>query len=138
MENPGVYELPATARVTDAVEKAGPKPEADLNVLNLAELLTDGQKVAVPETGESVTAAAAGGTVFGPPAAGSSGSSGKVNINTAGAAELETLPGIGPALAERIVTYRTEHGAFRSLEDIKNVSGIGEGRFAQIKERISI
>lgn len=128
---PGVYELLAGARVIEAVEKAGPLAEADLDALNLAAPLVDGQKVLVPRRGEAAAQPAA--TISGPSAAGT-----LININTASAAELETLPGIGPSLAQRIVAYRQEHGPFRTIEDIKNVSGIGEGRFAQIKDLITV
>lgn len=127
---PGVYELPTGARVIEAVEEAGPLPEADLDALNLAAPLMDGQKIPVPRKGEAarLPAAAGGGSPAGT----------LININTASAAELEALPGIGPSLAQRIVAYREEHGPFRTIEDIKNVSGIGEGRFAQIKDLITV
>ncbi|MGB9886015.1 MAG: helix-hairpin-helix domain-containing protein [Moorellales bacterium] len=132
---PGVYELPAGSRVIDAVQAAGPLPEADVNALNLAAPLADGQKVTVPLKGEVPAQATVGTGITGIAA---TGGSGQININTATAQELEALPGIGPTLARRIVAYREEHGPFRTVEDIKNVSGIGEGRFAQIKDLITV
>lgn len=133
----GVYHLPAGSRVVDAIEAAGgAAAEADVNALNLAQPLVDGQKVLVPQAGEVAPGGAAGGAAAGP--LGSSGGSAKVNINAAGLAELETLPGIGPALAQRILDYRAAHGPFRSLEDLKNVSGIGDMRFAELKDYITL
>ncbi|MCR4418553.1 MAG: ComEA family DNA-binding protein [Clostridia bacterium] len=131
---PGVYELAEGARVMEAVQQAGPLPEADVHALNLAAPLADGQKITVPRQGES-PAAAGGPAAFAP---GAGGAGGPININVASAQELEALPGIGPTLAQRIVAYREEHGPFRTVEDIKNVSGIGEGRYAQIKELITV
>lgn len=129
---PGVYELAAGARVEEALRMAGPLPEAEVHALNLAASLADGQKIVVPKKGEAVET-----PTWGSPAGGAV-ARGKININSASAAELETLPGIGPTLAQRIVTYREEHGPFRSVEDIKNVPGIGEGRFGQIKDLITV
>ncbi|MBC7341719.1 MAG: ComEA family DNA-binding protein [Clostridia bacterium] len=147
VSKPGVYRLAAGARVEEAVKMAGPLPEADLNRLNLAAPLIDGQQVIVPKAGESLAsngispgAPGNAGSAAGPsPAgAGASPASGKVNINTASAQELDKLPGIGPTLAQRIVDYRSQHGPFRSPEDIKNVSGIGDSRYDQIKDLISV
>lgn len=146
VSRPGVYQLGPGARVEEAVKMAGPLPEADINLLNLAAPLVDGQQVVVPKAGESqpgvTTPGAPGsaGSASGPalPSAGSSTVSGKVNINSAGVPELDKLPGIGPTLAQRIVDYRSQHGPFRSPEDIKNVSGIGDSRYDQIKDLISV
>ena len=141
---PGLYRLTQGARVADAVEKAGPLDEADLNAINLAAPLADGQKVPVPLKGEVQAGAPAGaGPVqrnAGVSAAAprSVGPAGPVNINTAGAAELDTLPGIGPALAQRIIQYRETNGPFKQVEDLKNVSGIGDKKFAELKDRITV
>lgn len=125
---PGVYELPPGSRVRDAVEKAQPNNDADVNLLNLAAVVTDGQKIVVPRQGETVSQ----------PGPGSPGSSPLVNINTATLEELDRLPGIGPALAQRIIRYRETNGRFRVPEDIKNVSGIGEAKFEQLKDLITV
>lgn len=143
VNRPGVYYFKEGTRVITAVEKAGPLPEADLNSLNLAQPLVDGSKIYVPRQGESLQTPGAssgvvpGGNSFTDVASSSKG--GKVNVNTATVKELDdALPGIGPTLAQRIVDYREQHGPFRSPEDIKNVSGIGERRFEQIKDLITI
>lgn len=141
VSKPGVYYLPQGARVVDAVQKAGYLPQADIDSLSLAQPLTDGEKIYVPRQGEVLQTSDAGGIVFGGNTAGLSGglSSGKVNLNTASAEELDArLPGIGPVFAQRIVDYRNSHGPFRSLEDLQNVSGIGPRRFEQIKDLVTI
>ncbi|HHY37085.1 MAG TPA: hypothetical protein GX518_05280 [Firmicutes bacterium] len=123
----GVYRLPEGSRVIDAVEAAGGGTEdADIHALNLADILVDGQRYYVPTREET---AGGRGSYAGTTA-------GKINLNRATRAELETLPGIGPALAERIITYREEHGPFRRPEEIKNVSGIGEKTYENIKDYI--
>ncbi|MDN5325686.1 MAG: competence protein ComEA [Moorella sp. (in: firmicutes)] len=142
---PGVYELPAGARVNEAIHLAGLLPEANPNALNLAAPLNDGQQVIVPRQGEEARINAPAGTAPGPgtapgSTAGSSPSrtGGKVNINTAGLAELDSLPGIGPTLAQRILDYRTQKGPFRTIEDLQNVAGIGAKKFADLKELITV
>jgi len=133
---PGLYRLPAGARVADAIEQAGgPRSRADLDRLNLAARLVDGQRVAVARRGEPSppgpvdTGAEASGTV--PPA-------GPVDLNTAGAAELETLPGVGPATARKILEERSRRGGFRSVRDLLGVPGIGERRFAELRPRVRV
>lgn len=143
VNKPGVYYFSNGARVVDAVEKAVPLPQADLDVLNLAKLLADGEKIYVPrqgemslnntgQTGYTGAISVSGGSL-------SSGSDEKVNINTASAEELDArLPGVGPVLAQRIVDYRNTHGFFRTIEDLQNVSGIGSRRYEQIKDLVKI
>ncbi|HMA36967.1 MAG TPA: ComEA family DNA-binding protein [Chloroflexia bacterium] len=132
VQRPGVYTLQSTARVADLLVAAGgPAPDADLARLNLAAHLQDGEQVICPRLGTPApgdaagpagTPAGAGGARSG---AGSKSPAGPVDINTADAAALQSLPGIGPALAGRILTYRDQHGVFRRIEDIQNVPGIG-------------
>jgi competence protein ComEA len=132
---PDVYELPHDGIVRDAVQAAGGfAADADRERINLAQSLLDGQQVYVPHLGEVEGPVAPSAPL--PAAATAPG--GKVNINTASAQELEALPGIGPSLAQRIVEYRTAHGPFRSIEEIKNVTGIGEKIFEQIQNLIEI
>jgi competence protein ComEA len=135
---PGVYPLPAGSIVLDAITAAGgPLAEADPNALNLARPVKDGDQIVVPlkpQPAATVQGLPAGTVVT--PAAPSSG--GPLNLNTATAAELETLPGIGPSLAQRIVDYRTEHGPFDSIEAVTDVPGIGEGKFEAIKDLITV
>lgn len=156
VKSPGIIRLPQGARVADALEKAAPLPDADTDMLNLAAPVTDGQKITVPAKGLPAAGAAtasgsggAGGVQKNPsvsgtapssgPAAGTTGAAaGLVNINTADASRLDTLPGIGPALAQRIIEYRELHGPFKSLEDLKNVSGIGDKKFDDLKDKITI
>lgn len=133
---PGVYELPVGARVADAVEMAGgAQAEADLDRLNLAAKVADGQRVGVPRKGEPLDDAGAMASAGGS-ADGSGG--GLVNLNTANLAQLETLPGVGPATAAKIVSYRQERGGFKSVRDLLNIRGIGEARFAELRDRVTV
>jgi len=133
---PGVYTLPAGARVADALQAAGgATAEADLVHLNLARRVHDEEQVHVPRQGEP-TPAAPNVAPAGSTPSGATG--GKVNINTAGLAELDSLPGIGPGYAQRVIDYRTSHGPFRSIEEIQNVPGIGASTFARIRELIAV
>ncbi len=130
VKEPDVYSLAAGTRLYEAIKAAGGALEdADLQQLNLADPLTDGQRIYVPAEGE--TAAAAGYT-------GDKTSNGLVNINTATAEQLQTLPGIGQAKANAIVAYRESNGNFSSIEDLRNVPGIKEGVFGQIQSLICV
>ncbi|MGY1721311.1 helix-hairpin-helix domain-containing protein [Blastococcus sp. SYSU DS0552] len=127
---PGLVTLTAGARVADAVEAAGGLlPEADPASVNLAALLSDGQQVAV---------GVPGAVAEGPPAGGPPGGGGRVDLNTAGVAELDALPGIGPVLAQRIVEHRTRSGGFRSVEELDDVPGIGPAKAAELAELVSV
>jgi competence protein ComEA len=129
VKNPGVVRIEQGKRVIDAIEEAGgPLPQADLDGLNLAQEVQDGQRITVPIEGETVPGAADGGKTSGD----------KVNINLASATELEALPGIGPTLAERIVAYREKKGGFKNVEELKQVSGIGEKKFEELRDYVEI
>ena len=131
--SPGVYELPEGARVVDAVEEAGgARRGAELGALNLAAVLVDGQQVVVPRAGEAPAPAA---TVGGAPGT-TAGT--LVNVNTATAEELETLPGIGEVLAATIVQHREEHGPFTSVDQLLDVSGIGEVTLEEIRDLVTV
>jgi competence protein ComEA len=133
---PGVYDLDAAARVIDAIEAAGGgAPDADLNRLNLAAKVADGQRVLVQRVGE---AAPAGSASPGGSAGGSADPSALVSLNSATQAELEALPGIGPSLAGAIITERERRGGFRSVNELRDVRGIGEKRFADLKDKVTI
>ena len=150
VSKPGLYYFSVGARVNDAVEKAKPLEEADLNAINLAELLVDSKPVKIPfkVEGQPVNLASNGSaaTQVSHSGIGANASrsgptqvaSGKVNLNTAGAAELDTLPGIVPTMAERILQYRQSNGPFVTVEDLKNVSGIGEKKFADLKDLVTV
>ena len=132
VNQPGVYSLVSGQRVIDALELAkGARPEADLDQVNLAAVLTDGQKIVVPEKINLQTET-------GIQAMPNKQSGGLVNINTADAGELDSLPGIGPALAERIVKYRESNGSFASLEDLMQVPGIGQKKWENLKDRLAL
>ena len=143
VRNPGVYQLRSTDRIVDAVKIAGGgTEEANLDLINLAALLKDGQKIIVPskiynENGEEINKNIDNNTEV--MYSSSSGSiSGKININTANATMLQTLPGIGPVLSERIIEYRNQNGFFGIIDDIKDVSGIAEKKFEGIKDLICV
>ena len=141
--SPGVYQLQgATLRINDAVEAAGGLVEgADTSRLNLAEPISDGEKVHVPAVGEEdATAGEAAASLSGESSGSGPNAStdGIVNINTATVAELTTLPGVGDATAAEIVRDREANGAFTSIEDLMRVSGIGEKKFAKLKDKIRV
>ena len=127
---PGLYEVPAGFRVGDLVDAAGgPVANADLAAVNLAERMRDGQQVYVPLVGESQTSRDAGtGTAV----------AGPIDVNTASAAQLQGLPGIGPSLAAAIVAYRTENGSFASLDELEAVPGIGPAKLSQLRSNARV
>jgi len=123
---PGVVRVAAGARVGEAIAAAGgARSDADLSRVNLAAPLADGQQLLVPTLSPE-----GGGEAL--------GSDGRVRVNLAGVEELETLPGVGPVLAARIVAYRTEHGPFAVVEDLLGVPGIGEGKLAALREAVLV
>ncbi|MGO4341427.1 helix-hairpin-helix domain-containing protein [Pedococcus sp. 2YAF34] len=148
VKEPGVFRLAVGARVADAVAKAGGALKgADLASVNLARVLADGEQVRIPKPGEVVASApgaggpgagsaGGGGSAGGPAAAGGVG--GRLDLNSATAAQLEELPGVGPVLAQRIVDWRTEHGRFASVDELGEVSGIGEKIFAELQPKVSV
>ena len=137
---PGVYRLKDGARVSQAIDAAGGlTTEADVTGLNRASKVTDGQKIYVPTVGEQQAAAAVEGAESGAATtSGAGSSSGLVNINTASAAELQTLSGIGPSMAQSIIDERSKNGPFASVDDLMRVSGIGEKKLAKIKDGICV
>ena len=141
---PGVYDLAEGARVLDAVEAAGGFAEgAARDALNLARAVSDGEQVVVPSEAdiaaqEAVSAGAGGAAAGAGASAAAGGAGGKVNINTASAAQLDTLPGVGASTAEKIVADREANGPFKTVEDLKRVSGIGDKKFAALADAICV
>lgn len=133
---PGVYELPAGARVDGAVAAAGgPLADADPSALNLAAPLLDGERVYVPRVGEAIPPPA---VVAAGADAGSAAPAGPVDLNRAAVAELDELPGVGPATAQAIVDHRQEHGPFATVDDLEAVRGIGPAKLAAIRDLVTL
>lgn len=131
VKSPGVYTMKDGDRIDDAIKLAGGALEgADLSNINLAEKVKDEQMIKIPKVGEGSTSS------VGVSDTGESG--GKININKASKAELDTLPGIGEVTAQRIIDFREQHGNFQKIEDIMNVSRIGPKIFEQIKDLITV
>lgn len=131
VRRPGVYEFAEGARVIDAIDAAGgARPGAVLSSLNLAAPLVDGTQVLVPKESQSAPTTETG--------TGTSGATGLVNVNSATNAELETLPGIGEVIAQAIVDHRTENGPFTSVEQLVDVSGIGDATLEDIRELVTV
>ncbi len=132
VKNPGVYTVKEGTRVFEVIEKAGGLTEdAFIEQINQAEAVTDGQKIVIPSS-EDVQQSLM------PQTASGKDSSGLVNINSADSQTLQEIPGVGPATAEKIIAYRTENGRFSSIEDLKNVSGIGDKTFEKMKDKITV
>ena len=138
VKDPSVVELPDGSRVTDAITAAGGLTEqADLTDINRAAFVSDGEKIYIPsqvseleDDGLSVGEGGGGGTA--------KSSDGRININTADSTQLQELTGVGPATAEKIIDYRKQNGRFQSIEDIKNVSGIGDKTYEKLKDHIKV
>jgi competence protein ComEA len=135
VRSPGVYRLRDGQRVQDAVRRAGgPRAGADINAINLAAKVADGQQVVVPRRGAAGAAPVGGagaGEPGGPPQA-------PVSLNTATAEQLDTLDGVGPATASKILEYRRQHGGFRSIDDLGEIPGIGPKRLAALRGKVQL
>ena len=137
VNRPGVVTLKEGARIADAVNSCGGVlPTGDAERINMAQVLKDGQKVQVPEKAQAAKAAAADKSKSAK--AGSPGDGALVNINTADLQALDALPGIGPSTAQKIIDYRETEGAFQDIADLKKIKGIGESKFAKLKDKICI
>ncbi|MGC4854522.1 helix-hairpin-helix domain-containing protein [Micromonospora sp. DT4] len=132
VRRPGLVRVPAGARLADALREAGgPLPGVDVTLLNPARKVTDGELIVV-----GVTPPPAPGAAAAPTAAGAPG--GLVNLNTATLAQLDALPGVGPVLAQRILAYRDQHGGFTAVGDLRQVDGIGDARYEQLKDLVTV
>ena len=153
VKNQGIITLKSGQRIIDAIEKAGGVTEqADLSKVNLAFILSDGQKVKIPNVNDKeeneiyVTDSSGNNVIINGGIGVSIGNVGtydgvggrKVNINTANQTELETLNGVGPSLAAKIIDYRNKNGKFKNIEDLKNVSGIGDTKFEGIRNQVVV
>ena len=145
VNNPGVVTLPEGSRIIDAINKAGGKTEeADLSKINLAFIVEDGTQIYIPRINENlnqvnlISDGAGIGVIINDSNLEENGVEVKVNINTANKEKLETLPGIGETTAQKIIDYRETNGKFKTIEDIKNVSGIGEAKYESLKDKITV
>jgi competence protein ComEA len=133
IKNPGVYTLPANSRVMDAIKAAGDKLKgADLSDINLARIIKDGEQIYIYPPGKT------GSSIRISPQRAKAKISGPIALNRASAKDLESLDGIGPVLAARIVAYRNQNGPFLTIDDLMKVSGIGAIKFAQFKEKLRV
>jgi competence protein ComEA len=135
VQQPGVYYVPKTARIADAVEAAGGlAPNADRERINLAATVKDGEQIRVPQVGAVAEADAPAGAVAVQPA----GTAGLININTADAHKLEELPGIGPATAQAIIAYREANGPFKHIDELENVPRVGASTIDKFRDQVTV
>jgi competence protein ComEA len=131
VRSPGLYRLTEGARVADALARAGgTTPKAQLELVNLAAPISDGEQIVVPRRGAPAPAAAGTGSANGVP-------SGPVHLNTATLEQLDALPGVGPVTAQKILDYRQEHGAFGSVDELDAIPGIGQARLEQLRDLVA-
>jgi competence protein ComEA len=144
VRRPGVYRLRLGQRVEDALRRAGgAQRDTDLQAINLAAKIADGQQVVVPRRAAAGVggAAAVGGAAGGPAAGGGAAGtapSAPVNLNSATAEQLDTLDGVGPTTAQKILEYRTQHGGFSSIDDLAQIAGIGPKKLEALKAQVTV
>ena len=146
VKNPGIVKLKEGSRIEDAIESAGGLTEnADITKVNLAYVVEDGTKIKIPSASEEdigdediIDSKSGDNIIIKENAVPSNNSTQTININKATEKEFETLPGIGPSLASKIIEYRNQNGKFESIEDIKNVNGIGDNKYEKIKDLITV
>lgn len=138
VRRPGLYTLPDGSRAADAVTRAGgATAAADLEAIDLAAPIVDGQQVAVPRLG-GVAAPGAGPAAALPGRSGPAAPAGPVHLNTATVEQLDALPGIGPSTAQKIVDYRSQHGAFRSVDELDAIPGFGPAKVEQLRKLVAL
>ena len=146
VKNPGIVKLKEGSRIEDAIEAAGGLTEnADITKVNLAYVVEDGTKIKIPSASEEdigdediIDSKSGDNIIIEENTISSNNSTQTININKATEKEFETLPGIGPSLASKIIEYRNQNGKFGSIEDIKNVNGIGDNKYEKIKDLITV
>jgi len=141
VKNPGVYTLPAGSRAEDAIEAAGGQgADAAADAINLARVLQDGEQLVLPTKEQVASGQNAGGAGGGTAGSGGAGgaTAGKVDLNRATVADLDTLPGVGPSTAQKIVDDRTKNGPFKKIEDLMRVTGIGQKKFESLKDLVTV
>ena len=146
VKNPGIVKLKEGSRIEDAIEAAGGLTEnADITKVNLAYVVEDGTKIKIPSASEEdigdediIDSKSGDNIIIEENTVSSNNSTQNININKATEKEFETLPGIGPSLASKIIEYRNQNGKFGSIEDIKNVNGIGDNKYEKIKDLITV
>ena len=146
VKNPGIVKLKEGSRIEDAIESAGGLTEnADITKVNLAYVVEDGTKIKIPSASEEdigdediIDSKSGDNIIIEENAVPSNNSPQTINVNKATEKEFETLPGIGPSLASKIIEYRNQNGKFESIEDIKNVNGIGDNKYEKIKDLITV
>lgn len=146
VKNPGIVKLKEGSRIEDAIEAAGGLTEnADITKVNLAYIVEDGTKIKIPSASEEdigdddiIDSKSGDNIIIEENTVSSNNSTQTININKATEKEFETLPGIGPSLASKIIEYRNQNGKFGSIEDIKNVNGIGDSKYEKIKDLIIV
>ena len=140
VRHPGLYELPGQSRVADAIDAAGGTlPDAKIEFINLARPVSDGEQIAVPDEDAEApptSGASSAGTDISGAAAGATGA--PIDLNSADAAALDTLPGVGPSTAQKIIADRESNGPFTTVEDLGRVSGIGPKRLEQLKDLVCV
>ena len=146
VKNPGIVKLKEGSRIEDSIEAAGWLTEnADITKVNLAYVVEDGTKIKIPSASEEdigdediIDSKSGDNIIIEENTVSSNNSTQTININKATEKEFETLPGIGPSLASKIIEYRNQNGKFESIEDIKNVNGIGDNKYEKIKDLITV
>ncbi len=137
VNRPGLAELPEDSRLADAVNACGGVlPTADMEQVNMAQKLKDGQQVRIAERKEGETQK--NGSGEGASEKKGTDSSGRINLNQADEKQLDSLPGIGPAMAKRIIEYRNQEGLFQSTEDLKKIKGIGDAKYEKLKDKVTV
>ena len=138
----GIVYVEEGSRVADVIKKAGGETkESDLSKVNLAYIVKDGEKIYIPNKNEKIDEYITknnGNTFIETNHSSTTSKEEKININTANLTELDSLPGIGPAIAQKIIDYREENGKFKKIEDLQNVKGIGDAKFEEVKDNITV